>query len=165
MRGVDEKDFWRLIDETRSQNPAEHAEWLVERVAGLGRDEVEAFDRLWQERRVAAYRWDLWAAAYEISGGCSDDCFMDFRNYLISLGRQIYERALQDPDTLADVDISPDEEFEDISYVGQMAYERLGEEPPMHAFSDPPEPGGYKWDEEVGESKKVVPRLAAKYGG
>ena len=162
---MDEEAFWQLIEETRSADLAEHAERLVERVASLGVEGVATFDRLWQERHVAAYRWDLWAAAYEINGGCSDDCFDDFRSYLISLGRDVYERALRDPDSLADVDIPEGIDFEEISYVGQTAYDRIGVESPPHDVRDPPEPAGEPWDEEREESQRVVPRLAAKYRG
>jgi hypothetical protein len=38
-----------------------------------------------------------------IEDGCSDDCFRDFRGYVISLGRGPYERALANPDSLASV--------------------------------------------------------------
>ncbi|XIE77187.1 DUF4240 domain-containing protein [Streptomyces sp. SBR177] len=50
----------------------------------------------------AVYRWDVWAAAYLIGGGCSDDGFMDFRAGLIALGRDWYERAAACPDSLAE---------------------------------------------------------------
>lgn len=48
------------------------------------------------------YRWDVWAAAYLIGGGCSDDSFMDFRAGLIGLGREWYARAAACPDVLAE---------------------------------------------------------------
>ena len=45
----------------------------------------------------------MWGAASVIEDGCSDDCFRDFRAYVISLGRGPYERALRNPDSLASV--------------------------------------------------------------
>lgn len=36
----------------------------------------------------ALYRRDLWAAAYIIGGGCSDDSFIDFRAGLIAQGHE-----------------------------------------------------------------------------
>ncbi|WP_412769018.1 DUF4240 domain-containing protein [Micromonospora zamorensis] len=44
----------------------------------------------------------MWAAAYLIGGGCSDDSFIDFRAGVIALGREWYERVLVSPDGLAD---------------------------------------------------------------
>lgn len=45
----------------------------------------------------ALYRWDVWAAAYLIGGGCSDDSFMDFRAGLIAQGRDWYQKAAASP--------------------------------------------------------------------
>jgi hypothetical protein len=52
-----------------------------------------------------SYRSPLWAAAYVINGGCSDDGFENFRSRLITQGRQVYERTVADPDTLADLPV------------------------------------------------------------
>ena len=59
----------------------------------------------------SAYCWSLWGAAYVINGGCSDDPFVDFRASLISRGRQVFERALSDPDSLADEDFDGSDWF------------------------------------------------------
>lgn len=81
------------------------------------------FDRAF----AAAYQWLLWAAAYIIEGGCSDDGFMDFRYGLISRGRSVFERALADPDSLADVADDTTDGFipnEDFGYVAQRVYQK-----------------------------------------
>ena len=54
-----------------------------------------------------SYRTPLWAAAYVINGGCSDDGFDYFRGWLIVQGRQVFERAVADPDALADLAVIP----------------------------------------------------------
>src|SRR5262249_4867117 len=50
-----------------------------------------------------SYRNPLWAAAYLVNGGCSDDGFEYFRGWLIMQGRAVYERVVADPDALADL--------------------------------------------------------------
>ena len=45
---------------------------------------------------------DVWAAAYLIGGGCSDDSFIDFRARLISQGRGWYQKAADSPGNLAE---------------------------------------------------------------
>jgi Protein of unknown function (DUF4240) len=50
-----------------------------------------------------AGRADLWGAAFILNGGCSDDGFNDFRGWLIAQGRTVYEAALENPDSLADI--------------------------------------------------------------
>ncbi len=46
----------------------------------------------------AAYRTDIWALAYLLRGGCSDDSFEAFRGWLILQGRKVFEATLADPD-------------------------------------------------------------------
>jgi hypothetical protein len=38
--------------------------------------------------------------AYQLNGGCSDDCFVYFRCWLLAQGRASWEAALGDPDSL-----------------------------------------------------------------
>ena len=67
--------------------------------------------------------WD--AAGIMKEYGCSDDGFIDFRAWLIAQGREVYFAALADPDSLADVVPYGDCCFEQLSYVGDYAYEQL----------------------------------------
>ena len=90
-----------------------------------------------------------------IHGGCSDDSFTDFRASLISHGRTIFENALNDPETLADVDFGDVDHlfFEEFQYVMvQVAEEQLGEilERPI---GFPNDPAGEEWDEDSVEQR------------
>ena len=98
-----EAKFWDHIRESRHADPASHAERLTARLAKLPPEEILDFVYLWSTVNCRAYRRDLWGAAYLINGGCSDDGFRDFRTWLILQGRIVYEAALADPDSLADV--------------------------------------------------------------
>jgi hypothetical protein len=65
---------------------------------------VRSFNAHFDDCEDRAYSYELWAAAYIIGHGCSDDSFSDFRSTLISMGRETFERALEDPESLADMD-------------------------------------------------------------
>ena len=80
-------------------------ELLRDRLAGFSKEEVTAFSDHFDQAWGDAYTWELWGAAYVIQGGCSDDSFSDFRATLISLGREVYSKALADPESLADLAI------------------------------------------------------------
>ena len=54
--------------------------------AASARRQIADFAAIRRQLDERAYTWDLWGAAYVIEDGCSDDCFRDFRAYLISLG-------------------------------------------------------------------------------
>ncbi|MEL6211002.1 MAG: DUF4240 domain-containing protein, partial [Pseudomonadota bacterium] len=58
------------------------------------------FDTHLQTLHAAAYRQDLWALAYLLKGGCSDDSFAAFRCWLILQGKAAFEDTLADPDSV-----------------------------------------------------------------
>ena len=109
--------FWQLIDQSRQQATAQnqtHAEALSEILNPLSVAEIIAFEHLFTRYFHEAYDWKLWAAAYLIHGGCSDDGFMDFRAWLIAQGETTYQKVLAHPDLLAEM-----VEDEDDLYVKQ----------------------------------------------
>lgn len=163
-----DEQFWNLIE--RSREGAEEcdaqAAKLVDLLAALEADEIIAFDRIWARKYSAAYRWDLWAVAYIINGGCSDDAFMDFRSWLLARGQARYEAALQNPERAAD-GVEPDEyaECEEIGYAPSTAYERkTGEKMPDDADYplDADEPAGENWNED--DLPALYPALCERFG-
>ncbi|MCX4968893.1 DUF4240 domain-containing protein [Streptomyces sp. NBC_00654] len=129
---MDETEFWELIDSTREAaegDPEDHADLLVERLVQLDPDSVLDFARHFEARYNRAYRWDLWGAAAVLLGGASDDAFDFFRCWLIGQGREVFEGALHDPDSLAglldDFDEELDGDAEDLGYAADEAYEQL----------------------------------------
>lgn len=97
-------EFWKIIEaiQPESIDMKRKCAALSARLATLSPDEVHSFaDHYWHCRRTA-YHWPLWDAASLMHGGCGDDKFMDFRSALITFGRDAFERALADPDTLAE---------------------------------------------------------------
>lgn len=96
-----EDEFWHHVRAARRRDPDEHADRLAARLARLPAGDILAFGRWWHVQEARSYTWDLWGAAYLVNGGCSDDGFEDFRNWLILQGREVFEAALKDPDSLA----------------------------------------------------------------
>ena len=129
----------------------------------------------------SAYRRPLWNAAYLIEGGCGDDGFMDFRAGLALLGRDVFTRAVDDPDTLADVPTVVRMGLEDTGWIGaeglhyaaRNAYERvMGEtgsfdasmESAVRSMRRPDRPAGEDWDvDDDAETRLRLPRLAALF--
>ncbi len=162
-----EEIFWKLIDASRAaRNPqlSDQAQVLERELACLPPAEIVQFDRMFRELHAKAYTWNLWAAAFIIEGGCSDDGFMDFRSGLIGLGRDAYVDAVRDPATLASqptrgVDFSQEE----LAYAAANAYRRLtGSDIPDSGVEQPSEPAGEPWDEDRVAEK--YPDLASKFG-
>ena len=165
---MDEQRFWNLIADVRNGDPGMDGEAVGEgleaRLSQLSAGEIEDFERLWQQKMVESYRWDLWGAAYVINGGCSDDCFDYFRGFLISSGQQTFEQALKSPDALIDFPGEDDFEWEGPSYAASAAYEQVtgGKALPAASPKMPAEPAGTAWEED--DLPSLFPRLAEKHG-
>jgi hypothetical protein len=98
-RPMTEDLFWELIDYgLGDQSLGERLDTLPERLALFKPAAIRKFDQILREMDNAAYRTDIWALAYLLQGGCSDDSFDAFRGWLILQGRTVFEAALAAPD-------------------------------------------------------------------
>ncbi|KAF2509093.1 DUF4240 domain-containing protein [Flavobacterium foetidum] len=101
-----EDKFWQIIETSLKTNnnlyPTldEQQEVLVSELKNLSIKEIVAYECIFGDLENKAYRQDLWAVAYIVMGGCSDDGFMDFRNWLITRGRDVFYKALENVDSL-----------------------------------------------------------------
>jgi hypothetical protein len=108
---MDRDVFWSLIEEARARagdRADDHGEGsplpgaLVDVLAErLSPEAILAFSETSDVVRAEADLWDLVAACYLIERYVSDDHFSDFRDGLILLGRDVFTRTIQDPDSLA----------------------------------------------------------------
>jgi hypothetical protein len=159
-------EFWRLIDWSRTNTNGcdGQVELLTERLASFEPDEILSFDHHCTTLRYLAYRHDLWAVAYIMNGGCSDDGFDYFRGWLITQGKELFEAMLQSPENAALAIIAvPEEglECEGILSVAWDAYERkMGQTMPP-SRKPCPQIEGMEWQEE--DLEKLYPRLWSRF--
>jgi hypothetical protein len=176
----DSRGFWQLIEEARAlagvEGPAvaAAASALLAR-RGVG-EIVAAQQELWT-LMAESYRSPLWAAAYMINGGCSDDGFDYFRGWLILQGQEVFDRVVADPDALAG--LAPvraaaahgtDLEGEEALSIVWEAHRRAtgGQRLPAGSFSVryPELDQAWNFDfDDMGEMRRRLPRLAALYAG
>ncbi len=165
--------FWDIISKSCIYDVAsydedasfEQAEKVVDLLKSHSPDEIIKFDEILLEKRKEAYRWDLWAMAYIVNAGCSDDGFEYFRAWLIGLGKNIFEQALEKPESIIQY-TNPDfdaYENEQLLYAGSKAYESLtGKEMPSIKGYKNLEPRGIAWKEH--ELPELFPNACKKYG-
>ena len=97
-RAMTEDVFWELIERGMAEEPiGERLEKLSSRLALFKPAAIRKFDLVLRQTDAAAYRTDVWALAYLLQGGCSDDSFDAFRGWLIMQGREVFEGAISDP--------------------------------------------------------------------
>lgn len=158
---MDTTEFWTII-EGAGGSPVR----LHDTLAGLSRDQLVAFEGLHDEQMDRAYTWDLWGAGYLRFGGMGDDAFDYFRAFLLSRGRAVFEAAVRDPDTLADVELDDEEEWEDwMSPTMEVIHRETGEydfADPSPRTDAPTEPSGADWEED--DLPARFPRIARAVG-
>lgn len=126
---INPESFWDLIHEAKNacgQDMDAMLTYLKERLVSMGPAQAQNFHDIIHAYENLADKYGLWDAATIMKEyGCSDDGFIDFRAWLIAQGREVYFAALADPDSLADIVPYGDCCFEQLSYVGDYAYEQL----------------------------------------
>jgi hypothetical protein len=135
IAAVDNGAFWGVIEAARARStlgmPFDQA--LVGYLATRPRQDILEFQQRFDQMHAALYRWDAWAAAYLIGGGCSADGFIDFRAGLIAQGSEWYEKVTASPDSLADHPALADAPaciqgeplfYETVNYAAAGAFER-----------------------------------------
>ena len=166
---LDEAQFWQLIAETRhdaGNDTGRQSDLLKDRLTQLSPAAIVEFARIRHRLDQEAYTWDLWAAATVIEDGCSDDCFRDFRGYIISLGQGPFENALRDPDSLASVAQDAETgDWENADNVAPDAYSsRTSDDFPLDDsdLSGPPRGTPFNENDRAGLARRY-PRLAARF--
>ncbi|MFF5218473.1 DUF4240 domain-containing protein [Micromonospora sp. NPDC000442] len=167
-------DFWQLIDRARTGGgePDAIAARAVALLAARDPEEIVGYAHHQQRVLAASYRVDLWGAAYLINGGASDDGFEYFRGWLMTQGREVFARAVADPDSLAELpqirsaSLSGEEfECEDMLAVPWDAYRRATatDLPGERAATPQPDLNDF-WDfDDEEEARRRLPRLATLF--
>ena len=177
---INQDSFWDLIHEAKNacgQDMDAMLAYLKDRLVSMGPTQAQNFHDIIHAYEDLADKFGLWDAAGIMKEyGCSDDGFIDFRAWLIAQGREVYFAALADPDSLADVVPYGDCRFEQLSYVGDYAYEQLTgksaydqtdwsayEALLMKLEQDIVYKDGIEFPREGADLKKYLPRLCAKH--
>jgi len=164
---MDEGQFWKIIEASKKSSNGNYEKQQLDLTDGLQQLEVMdivKFDNQFRKLRGDAYTWDLWGAAYIMNGGCSDDCFSDFRGWLIGLGKNTYYAAMSDPESLVDTSHEMDDEWEGLSYSAMTAYEQKTGIQMPNGYQENYEITGEPWEEDEAVFESRYPRVWKKWG-
>lgn len=173
---LDEQVYWNIVSTSlkKSNNEYEQEAILIKEISKLSPKEMIGFRLRTDKLLYDTYNSDMWCAGYILNGGCSDDGFEYFRNWVISRGKEIYYQAKETPDSLIyEVSENKDEfEFESFWYVALEAFKkRTGKN--LYDFIDYDTfktregnypPFEFTWREEKPESMQAIcPKLFGKF--
>ncbi|PAJ73017.1 hypothetical protein CJF42_18055 [Pseudoalteromonas sp. NBT06-2] len=165
-----EEQFWTLVQAPDFHaSPNEIADNLKEKLEKLSDEKLADFDKYFNQKMRISYTWDLWAAAFIICGCNSEYAFSEFRSWLISRGRAIFDKTLEYPDNLAAYDVIPVKDDQPYPYLdeydllaGQIYEERTEEELPFIS-SGVDEPQGKRFKNKTKFLKLKYPELFKLY--
>lgn len=164
---MDSDNFWKIIGTSKTNSSGEYEKQQVElekELLKLTAIEILEFDNKFRTLRGEVYNWDFWAAAYIINGGCSDDCFSDFRGWLIGQGKMVFENAVNDIETISELKNTNDGDWEGLSYIPTDAYEKKTGNQIPNGIRENFEIKGDEWREEGDDLKNRYPKLWTKFG-
>jgi Protein of unknown function (DUF4240) len=175
---LNEDVYWAIIDKSlKNGNSVGNQEaFLVNAIGQLTPKEMIGFRLRTDKLLHDTYTSEMWCAGYIMNGGCSDDGFEYFRNWIISRGKETYYKAKANPDNLIEAVLQGAEfyEFESFSYVALTAFEnKTGKQLYDYIENEnfKKSEGSYpkiqfNWQEENPESmKKICPQLFDKLWG
>jgi hypothetical protein len=133
---MDEQQFWRIVDDSYSNSFGEieaQRDVLYQLLSEVSAEEIVAFDVKLAAAIHTLYSWELRDAARLLVDAGNDYRFRTFRTWVVSRGRDVYQRVMADPDALADLvafgDLNDELDYADVlAYVAGVVYDDLYEE-------------------------------------
>lgn len=167
-------EFWELIEASIDfsvDNQHIQYHYLIDELANSPLKEIYSFDKILNQFHKESYSSDLWAAAYIINGGCSDDGFDYFRAWLISKGHRTYYSVISNPEKLTDVINTKDAgyiENENFLNIAHEAYQLKTKKSnywvsDSSLLSDPIPELVFDWSESEESLMNKYPKLVEKF--
>ncbi|UOQ53620.1 DUF4240 domain-containing protein [Hymenobacter cellulosivorans] len=170
-------EFWQLIDASKTAAAGDQtaqADFLSEQLAALEPAQIIEFECRLRENLREADDFNIMAALKIMDGYVSDASYLYFRAWLVGQGQTVFQNALRDADSLAQVAKEPYQDFENLLYVATEAFgRRTGQREEDETFPRDvavsrgldydlgAETKGEDWREE--QLPKLLPRLWKKF--
>lgn len=100
-------EFWNLIEDARARGGEDDdifIETFQESLAGQGAKRLRLLAKACRKVLASCYSEGVWALAWVLNEGASDDGFLYFRAWLIAQGRENFEKVAAQPDSLASIE-------------------------------------------------------------
>ena len=165
---MNEEIFWKIIKISKDNSNGdfeEQQEELANELRKLTPDDIILFGNRFRYLRGQANTWELWGAIYIIHGGCGDDSFNDFREWVIGQGKDFYYKTIKDPETLIDLDADTinEVEWEGLGYVYSAVFKELTGQEMEYTYKENHETIGQECEEENDDLNNMFPKLYDKY--
>ena len=117
-----EERFWEIIENSNQGKE------LEKELSNLTEDEIMGYRYWWNRFHSKLYNQELWAVGWTVLGWCSDDGFIDFRSWLLTRGKLVYEKAIENADSLCDefdkLEEGEHPQWEDVAYIPSDVFKK-----------------------------------------
>ena len=148
---MNEHDFWAFLERRKSPDKAKYLAQLgLSKLPGV---DLKDFEAHYRSKVAQLDGGDVRAAATLINRGrCSDDYFLYFRYWLVSLGEAAFNEVAENPDALSK-HVGPE------AATGAYQFEEM-----LHAIADAGRQNELKNEFNREMAKAKLPRLWALFG-
>jgi Protein of unknown function (DUF4240) len=162
---MEDNEFWAIVEIAKQKSGKKveaRPDSLLVELSALESKKIEQFQAKYDDLLLNANTWNLWGAAYLMNGGCAEDCFRNFRDWLISEGKSTFSNSVRNPEWLAGVARRESYELEAYGQSAGKAFNgRTGSVIRTNAAVASKDPVGTEWLED--ELPKLLPRIALKF--
>ena len=120
--------FWELIERAKQEangSLEKQIAILTDILADFESKDIIEYQALYVQKQDEAYHLLLWEACEFITCGGGEQNFLNFRAWLISRGKDVFAKALENPDSLHEIldsESREDASYELFSYIAARAY-------------------------------------------
>ncbi len=123
---MNDQQFWNLIEESKAKHPNEfdaQMKYLTQRLSTLTNEEIIGFEATLKEKVIELWDYNV-KSLYQIVQDeyLSTDGFIYYRFWIVSNGRDFFQRATVNPDSLVD-EIQATYDGEGLMVVADNAFE------------------------------------------
>jgi hypothetical protein len=160
-----DNEFWTIVaaaKQAAGRKVEARPEALLVELSALESKKIEQFQAAYDNFLIESKTWNLWGAAYLMNGGCAEECFRYFRDWLISEGKATFSSALRNPEWLSGVAKRDSYELEAYGLSAAKAFNgRTGSTIRTNPAVADKDPAGTEWQED--DLPKLLPRIALKF--
>ena len=126
VSAMEEGIFWQLIQDSVIEGEdynSDTASILVDKLVELDKEAIIEFEQILRDKLIKAEDFIVMIPLQVIDSFIGEDAFLYYRCWLVSRGKEVYEKSFEDPDHLATVvDEDTSAEFSELLDVTTEAY-------------------------------------------
>jgi Protein of unknown function (DUF4240) len=163
---MDDADFWKLIEKSFKNADGDYNKQKTSLTKLLKKEEIKdivRFNNKFFSLMDIANENRLFSAVSLVHPDCGDDCFIDFRVWLIGQGKETFFKVLGNPDELSKLSLSEEAVYNGLQFCADDAFKYLIDEHVPLSLKIASEPRGTDFSKDKALQQKMFPSLWEKY--